>query len=200
MRNWLRYRFRSKDELACVSAALRPISVKRLCFLLQLSVLLLTLNADAFVQLSPPVPNGPNPWSGTWRLDIKRSSPVAAEEGVPQAYRLALGASGRAVVPIRWEIPELGEIVKGYTDGKPMNVQRTDPAPGLKLAVRTEGSRVLLYEVFRNGKLSGGGRMMLVDGGKAWIDLTWPQNRQDLAVELTYVKDASARERATPHR
>ena len=30
--------------------------------------------------------------------------------------------------------------------------------------------------------------MMLVDDGKAWVDLTWPEDRQDLASELVYVK------------
>ena len=127
-------------------------------------------------------------------LDIKRSSPVAAEEGVPQVYRFALGNSGPAVVPIQWEIPELGEIVKGYTDGKPMTIHRTDPTPGLTLAVRTDGRRVLLYEVLKDGKLFGAGRMMLVDDGRAWIDLTWPQDRQDMAVVLTYVKYLSDHE------
>jgi hypothetical protein len=30
--------------------------------------------------------------------------------------------------------------------------------------------------------------MMLVDNGAAWVDLTWPLDRQDLASELVYVK------------
>jgi hypothetical protein len=140
-------------------------------------------------QLPPVPPSEPNPWNGTWRLHVKRSSPAAAEEGVPQVYRLTLGTSGPSVVPIRWEIPELGEVVSGQTDGKPMNVHRTHPTPGLTLAVRTDGTRVLVYKVFKDGKLSGGGRMMLVDNGKAWIDVTWPSDRQDLASELTYVRE-----------
>jgi hypothetical protein len=165
--------------------------VKNLRSLFPILTLVLTLGLCAHAQLPAPVPSDPNPWNGTWRLDIKRSSPAAAEEGVPQAYRLKLGPAGPAVVPIQWEIPELGEVVKGYTDGKPMEIRRTHPTPGLTLAVRTEGNSVLLYQVFKNGKLSGAGRMMLVDGGTAWIDLTWPIDRQDLAAELTYVKKIS---------
>ena len=148
--------------------------------------------AAATAQLPPPKPADPNPWNGTWKLDVKRSSPAAAEPGVPQAYRLTLGPGGSALTPIQWEIPELGEVVSGRTDGAPMPVHRTHPAPGLTLAVRTDGPATLLYSVYRNGKLSGGGRMMLVDDGRSWIDLTWPaengRDRQDLASELLYTR------------
>jgi hypothetical protein len=159
---------------------------------LQLLSLLALVSSGALYlrgQFPPVAPANPNPWNGSWRLDVKRSSPIASEEGVPQVYRLTLGPAGPSEVPIRWEIPELGEIVNGRTDGKPMDIHRTHPTPGLTLAVRTDGSRALSYQVFMNGKLSGGGRMMLVDAGKAWVDLTWPSDRQDLASELTYVKE-----------
>ena len=33
--------------------------------------------------------------------------------------------------------------------------------------------------------------MMLVDNGAAWVDLTWPDDRQDLASELLYVRQSS---------
>ena len=108
--------------------------------------------------------------------------------GVPQVYRLTLGAATSADVPITWEIPELGEVVIGTTNGAPMSIRRTEPTAGLTLAVRTEGPAALLYTVSRNGKLVGGGRMMLVDNGAAWVDLTWPLDRQDLASALVYVK------------
>ena len=152
-------------------------------------VLLLCLRADA--QLPAAAPHDPNPWNGTWHLDIKRSSPAAAGEGVPEAYRFIFGPAGPAVIPIQWEIPELGEVVRGHTDGKPMDIHRTHPTPGLTLAVKTEGTSVLLYQVFKNGQLSGGGRIMLVDRGRAWIDITWPLDRQDLAAQLTYVKEVT---------
>ena len=154
--------------------------------------LLAALTLTAAAQLPPPKPPSPNPWNGTWKLDVARSSPAAAEAGVPQAYRFTLGPSGPAAVPITWEIPELGEVVTGRTDGAPMPIRRTKPTPGLTLAVRTDGPAALTYTVLRNGKNTGGGRMMLVDNGRAWVDLTWPaengKDRQDLASELIYVK------------
>ena len=177
-----------------------PIPMKKFRLLLPPLACIFIAALCAHAQLPPPAPSDPNPWNGTWHLDIKRSSPAAAAEGVPQAYRFTLGPADPADVSIQWEIPELGEVVKGYTDGKPMQIHRTNPTPGLTLAVRTEGARVLNYQVFKDGKLFGAGRMMLVDGGRAWIDLTWPGDRQDLAVELTYVKDASALADATPPR
>ena len=33
-------------------------------------------------QLPAPKPTYPNPWNGTWRLNVLRSSSVAAEAGV----------------------------------------------------------------------------------------------------------------------
>ncbi len=150
----------------------------------------LTLTAAA--QFPPPKPASPNPWNGTWKLDVKRSSPVAAEEGVPQAYRFTLGPSGPTAVPITWEIPELGEVVTGRTDGSPMPIHRTHPSPGLALGVRTDGPAALTYIVYKDGKNTGGGHMMLVDNGKSWVDLTWPaengHDRQDLASQLVYTR------------
>lgn len=139
-------------------------------------------------QLPPRKPAGTSPWNGSWKLDVKRSSPAAAGEGVPQVYRFTLGPTDVATVPIKWEIPELGEVVEGSTDGKPMPIRRTKPTPGMALGVRKDGPASLVYSVYRNGKLFGGGRMMLVDEGHAWVDLTWPDDRQDLASELVYVK------------
>ena len=154
----------------------------------------LTLTALLFVaipllaQLPPRKQSNSSPWSGSWKLDVKRSSPAAAAAVVPQVYRFTLGAGDGGVVPIKWEIPELGEVVSGATDGKPMAIHRTKPAPGLALGVRKDGPAALVYSVYRDGKLDGGGRMMLVDDGHAWVDLTWPEDRQDLASELVYVK------------
>ena len=142
----------------------------------------------ASAQLPPPKPADPNPWNGTWKLDVSRSSPEVVKAGAPQAYRLTLGPAITDVVSLKWEIPELGEIVTGATDGKPMEVHRTTPTEGLTLGVRSEGRAQLVYSVYREGKLIGGGRMMLVDNGAAWVDLTWPLDRQDLASELVYVK------------
>ena len=154
----------------------------------RLLIALLLAAVPLSAQLPPRKPADPNPWNGSWKLDIKRSSPAAAEAGVPQVYRFTLGPGDGGIVPIKWEIPELGEVVDGSTDGKPMVVHRTKPTPGLALGVRRAGPASLLYSVYRDGKLDGGGRMMLVDDGHAWVDLTWPEDREDLASELVYVK------------
>lgn len=146
------------------------------------------LSFTAVAQLPPPKPADPNPWNGTWKLDASRSSPEVVKVGAPMAYRLTLGPAIADVVSLKWEIPELGEIVTGATDGKPMEIHRTTPTNGLALGVRSEGKAQLVYSVYRDGKLIGGGRMMLVDNGAAWVDLTWPLDRQDLASELVYVK------------
>jgi len=121
-------------------------------------------------------------------LEVKRSSPIAAEAGVPQLYRFHLGPGDGPDVPITWEIPELGEIVQGRTKDSPMPIVRAKPTPGLTLAVRREGPTVLLYSVFKNGTLEGGDQLLLVDNGTAWIGLTWPEDRQDPAAQLTHVQ------------
>ena len=160
------------------------------CFLNLAGVLLaLGTVVGAHAQLPKPKPVDPNPWNGSWKLDVHRSSAVAAQQGVPQVYRFTLGPGPSTDIPIKWEIPELGEVVTGKTNGTPMPVVRAKPSPGLTLAVRTDGVASLLYSVFRDGKLVGGGRMMLVDNGSAWVDLTWPEDRQDLASTLVYVKE-----------
>jgi hypothetical protein len=143
----------------------------------------------AYAQLPKPGPADPNPWNGSWKLDVQRSSPVAAQQGVPQVYRLTLGPGPAADVPIKWEIPELGEVVTGRTNDTPMRIVRSKPSPGLTLAVRATGVASLLYSIFRDGRLVGGGRMMLIDNGSAWVDLTWPADRQDLASALVYAKE-----------
>jgi len=73
---------------------------------------------------------------------------------------------------ITWEIPSLGEVVRGKTDGQPMPVHRLKPTPGLTLSVKAEGPTVLLYTVARDGKPPGEGRMTLVEDGKAWVDIS----------------------------
>lgn len=156
------------------------------------TVLLLATAGLASPSLSARSPSSKpfraNPWNGSWRLDTKRSSPAASEAGVPQVYRFTLGAGSSRTVSIKWEIPELGEVVSGRTDGKPMVIHRTTPTKGLTLAVVCEGASSLRYRVYQSGKLVGGGRMFLVDNEQAWVDLTWPDDRQDLASELVYVK------------
>ncbi|MGI4975977.1 MAG: hypothetical protein ACRYG6_03435 [Janthinobacterium lividum] len=127
--------------------------------------------------------SSPSPWNGSWQLSLPRSS-AAAKEGAPGVYRFRLGNDGEIV----WEIPELGEVVTGRTDGTPMPIRRTEAAPGLTLAVKAVGPRELTYEVARDGRVMGGGRMMLVDDASAWVDLTWGKEGPGYGAELVYDK------------
>jgi hypothetical protein len=124
-----------------------------------------------------------NPWNGTWVLDSSRSTPGIKDQAA-DAYRLTLQTDGQ----IKWEIPSLGEVVTGKTDGVPMEVHRTKPSPGLTLSVTAEGSQVLIYKVARNGKPEAEGRMTLVENGKAWVDISWPADKPQYAGEVVYVK------------
>jgi hypothetical protein len=124
-----------------------------------------------------------NPWNGTWVLDASRSTPGAKDQAA-DGYRFTLQADGQ----IKWEIPSLGEVVTGRTDGVPMEIHRTKPSPGLTLSVTAEGPEVLIYKVARNGKPEGEGRMTLVENGKAWVDISWPAGKPQYAGEVVYVK------------
>jgi len=133
--------------------------------------------------ITPATTSVANPWNGTWLLDVARSTPGAKDQAAA-GYRFTLQPDGQ----IKWEIPSLGEVVTGKTDGLPMEIHRTKPSPGLTLSVTAEGTEVLLYKVARNGKPVGEGRMTLVENGKAWVDLSWPAGQPQYAGELVYVK------------
>lgn len=137
-------------------------------FLLPLALLSTTLAAQS-------------PWNGTWVLNVQRSVP-GAKEGAAAAYRFTLGPDHT----IRWEIPSLGEVVTGHTDGQPMLIHRPGLSPGMTLAVTTDGPLTLLYKVAKDGKPFGEGRMTLVEDGKAWVDLTWPAGHPEQAGALVY--------------
>ena len=133
--------------------------------------------------LAPVTTQAENPWNGTWILDANRSSPGVKDQAA-DGYRFTLQPDGQ----IKWEIPSLGEVVTGKTDGVPMEVHRTKPSHGLTLSVTAEGPEVLIYTVTRNGKPEGEGRMTLVENGKAWVDISWPAGQPQYAGELVYVK------------
>jgi hypothetical protein len=122
-------------------------------------------------------------WNGEWVLDPARSSPGAPGNAAP-GYAFTITPDGGIV----WRIPALGEVVTGKVDGAPMPIHRPGVAPGLTLSVRPDGPLVLLYKVARDGKPSGEGRMTLVEGGKAWVDLSWGAGMQQFAGELVYVR------------
>lgn len=130
-----------------------------------------------------PAMSAENPWNGSWVLDASRSTPGVKDQAA-DGYRFTLQPDGQ----IKWEIPSLGEVVTGKTDGMPMEIHRTTPSPGLTLSVIAEGLEVLIYKVARNGKPEGEGRMTLVENGKAWVDISWPAGKPQYAGEVVYVK------------
>ncbi len=130
------------------------------------------------------VARGQSAWDGTWHLDVARSSGVA-KQGAPEAYRFTITANERIV----WEIPLLGEVVRGRIGGQPMIIHRNEPTTGLSLSVKRDGKWGLCYTVYRNGRVDGGGRMMLVDDATAWIDLTWVGRHSHPGPYLVYVKE-----------
>lgn len=140
----------------------------------------------AAAQSLPPVPVlTESPWNGDWVLSQTRNT--AEIKAAAEGYRFLLQPDGR----IRWEIPSLHEVVSGRVDGQPMPIRRLQPT-ALTLAVSAEGPRVLVYRVARNGKPEGEGRMTLVDQGRAWVDISEPVGRPDLAGAVIYVRPNAA--------
>lgn len=147
------------------------------------AVLALAIAGASTAQTLPPEPVlTESPWNGDWVLSQTRNTAEIKAEAA-DGYRFHLGPDGR----IRWEIPSLHEVVQGRVDGRPMAIRRLQPTP-LTLAVSAEGPRVLVYHVARNGKSQGDGRMTLVDQGKAWVDISQPAGRPDLAGAVVYVR------------
>ncbi len=141
----------------------------------------------ATAQSLPPVPVlTESPWNGDWVLSQTRNT-AEIKAAAAAGYRFHLQPDGR----ISWEIPSLHEVVEGRVDGHPMPIRRLHPT-ALTLAVSAEGPRVLVYHVARNGKPEGEGRMTLVDQGRAWVDISQPVGRPDLAGAVIYVRPDAA--------
>ncbi len=90
---------------------------------------------------------------------------------------------------ITWQIPAIGEIATGHTTGEPMAVHRWKPAPGMMLSVRADGRLLFHYQVLKNGVVEGAGLMRLIEGGKAWVDISWLADKPEDAGELVYIRD-----------
>jgi hypothetical protein len=145
------------------------------------------LVSGATAQTLPPVPVlSESPWNGDWVLSQTRNT-AEIKAAAADGYRFHVQPDGR----ILWEIPSLHEVVEGRIDGQPMAIRRLKPTT-LSLAVTAEGPRVLLYHVSRNGKPEGEGRMTLVDQGRAWVDISQPAGRPDLAGVVIYVRPDAA--------
>ncbi len=86
--------------------------------------------------LAPATTPAESPWNGTWLLDVGRSTPGIKDQAA-EGYRFTLQPDGQ----IKWEIPSLGEVVTGKTDGVPMEIHRTKPSPGLTLKCDGGGAR-----------------------------------------------------------
>ena len=143
--------------------------------------------STANAQSLPPVPVlTESPWNGDWVLSQTRNT-AEIKEAAAEGYRFHLQPDGR----IRWEIPSLHEVVEGRVNGQPMPIRRLKPT-ALTLAVSADGPRVLVYHVARNGKPEGEGRMTLVDQGRAWVDISQPAGRPDLAAAVIYVRPDAA--------
>lgn len=142
----------------------------------------------AVAQGLPPVPVlAASPWNGDWVQSPTRNT-AEIKEAAADGYRFHLQPDGR----IRWEIPSLHEVVEGRVDGQPMSIRRLKPT-ALTLSVTAEGPRVLVYHVARNGKPEGEGRMTLIDQGTAWVDISQPAGRPDLAGAVIYVRPDTAK-------
>lgn len=151
------------------------------------AAIIATTVSVAMAQGLPPVPVLiESPWNGDWVLSPTRNT-AEIKEAAADGYRFHLQPDGR----IRWEIPSLHEVVEGRVNGQPMAIRRLKPT-ALTLAVSVEGSRVLVYHVARNGKPEAEGRMTLVDQGKAWVDISQPVGRPDLAGAVIYVRPGAA--------
>ncbi len=119
-------------------------------------------------------------WTGTWALDQTRPEP----DGAADAYRFTVSPDGTLI----WEIPSLGEVVRGRLDGQPMPIHRSKPTPGLTIAVTEENPRVWTYEVSKNGTPAGAGRMALAADGKSWTDVPLDHGTQVDRLLMIYVR------------
>lgn len=121
-----------------------------------------------------------NPWNGTWVLDRAHPEP----DGAAADYRFTITSDGH----IRWEIPSLNEINTGTLDGAPMSIRRAGNSTGQTLSVRTEGARILNYQVRRDGKERGAGRMTLSADGRSWTDVPLDHDKPVNSLTMVYVK------------
>ncbi len=149
--------------------------MNRSCLLLKLA-----LAIAAFAAFASPCRAADIAWTGTWALDQTRPEP----DGAADAYRFTVSPDGTLV----WEIPSLGEIVRGRLDGKPMPIHRSKPTPGLTIAVTENSPRVWTYTVARNGTDAGAGRMALAADGKSWTDIPLDHGKPVDSLLMVYVK------------
>ena len=148
-----------------------------------LAILAAAVSGASTTQTLPPKPVlTQSPWNGDWVLSQTRNT-AEIKAKAADGYRFNLEPDGR----IRWEIPSLHEVVEGRVSGQPMPIRRLQPTT-LTLAVSAEGPRVLVYHVAKHGDPQGEGRMTLVDQGKAWVDISQPAGRPDLAGAVVYVR------------
>lgn len=125
----------------------------------------------------------PSMWNGTWRFAPERSSPGTSGSAAA-AYRFKVEEDGS----LRWEIPSRREVLNGRLDGRPMPIAYPGAPPGLTLAVTGVSAGEWTYQVAKDGQVMGGGRMVLIDGASAWVDLTWGRDGPGHGHMLVYVR------------
>ena len=148
------------------------------------SLIVLLGLAVASVAAAPSCRANGSLWNGSWTLDPTRSSAGAAGMAAP-GYTFVVTQEGA----ITWRIPAIGEIATGRTTGEPMAVHRRKPAPGMMLSVRADGRLLFHYQVLKNGVVEAAGLMRLIEGGKAWVDISWLADKPEDAGELVYSRD-----------
>lgn len=125
----------------------------------------------------------PSLWNGTWRFSPERSSPGTIGSAAA-AYRFKVEEDGS----LRWEIPSRREVLNGRLDGRPMPIVYPGAPSGLTLAVTGVSAAEWTYQVAKDGQVMGGGRMVLVDDGSAWVDLTRGRDGPGHGHMLVYVR------------
>ena len=135
----------------------------------------------AGLAIAPAARAAATAWNGTWTLDASRKEP----DGAADAYRFTVSPGGDLV----WEIPSLGEVVRGRLDGRMMAIRRSKPTPGLTLAVVEEGPLVWRYSVAKNGKPQGEGRMELAKDGRSWTDVPLDHGKPVQSLLMVYKKE-----------
>ncbi len=138
------------------------------------------LAAIVFAALAPSAFAASSPWTGVWALDPARAEP----KGAAPSYTLAVSPQG----DLDWQIPAIGEIVNGHTDGKPMVISRLRPTPGLTLSVLATGPRTWRYTVEKYGAYQGGGLMTLAPDGKSWTDIPYDHDTPHPELTMVYLK------------
>ena len=104
--------------------------------------------------MPPRAPSNPYPWNGSWVLEVKRGSPIAAEAGVPQLYRFHLGPGDGPDVPIPGRSPNSVKSYKGEPKTVPcqsfeQSPRQVSPWPSAERAPQSFSTQCLRTEPWK---------------------------------------------------